>query len=139
MESCCISTAVKAVPLGSFGEPKTFVSDYAENEFLNLGKVIAGSGDQIYYVSTYAVEPYVLRFSSEGKLLGEFRIEGDAAGFQADLTRDFLKRRRLDQTGGVTIITSATVNPYTGHLWLSMNGLSTTGTVYEYDQTGLQD
>ena len=126
----------QGVLLNSFGEPKTFVSDYAENEFLNLGKVIAGSGDQIYYVSTYAVEPYVLRFSSEGKLLGEFQIEGDAVDFQTDLTRDFLTRRRSDQNGGVTIITSATVNPYTGHLWLSMNGLSTTGTVYEYDQTG---
>lgn len=126
----------QGVPLGSFGEPKTFVSHYAENEFLNLGKVIAGSGDQIYYVATYAVEPYVLRFNSKGQLLGEFQIEGDAVGFQADLTRDFLKRRRRDETGGVTIITSATVNPTTGHLWLSMNGLSTTGTVYEYDQTG---
>ncbi|HET8671038.1 MAG TPA: hypothetical protein VFM05_10545, partial [Candidatus Saccharimonadales bacterium] len=118
------------------GEPKPLVSDYAENEFLNLGKVIAGSGDQIYYVTTYAVKPYVLRFSSEGQLLGEFQIEGDAVSFQADLSRDFLKRRRLNETGGVTIITSATVNPYTGHLWLSMNGLSTAGTVYEYDQTG---
>ena len=126
----------QGVLLRSFGEPRTFVSDHAENEFLNLGKVIAGSGDQIYYVSTYAVEPYVLRFSSEGQRLGEFQIQGDAVGFQTDLTREFLKRRRLDQTGGVTIITSATVSPYTGHLWLSMNGLSTTGTVYEYDQTG---
>ena len=126
----------QGVLLRSFGEPGTFVSDPAENEFLNLGKVIAGSGDQIYYVSTYAVEPYVLRYSSEGQLLGEFKIQGDAVDFQTDLTRDFLKRRRLDETGGVTIITSATVSPYTGHLWLSMNGLSTTGTVYEYDQTG---
>ena len=126
----------QGVLLRSFGEPRTFVNDYAENEFLNLGKVIAGSGDQIYYVSTYAVEPYVLRFSSEGQLLGEFQIQGDAVGFQTDLTRDFLKRRRLDETGGVTIITSATVSPYSGHLWLSMNGLSTTGTVYEFDQTG---
>jgi hypothetical protein len=126
----------QGVLLRSFGEPRTFVSNHAENEFLNLGKVIAGSGDQIYYVSTYAVEPYVLRFSSEGQLLGEFQIQGDAVGFQTDLARDFLKRRRLDETGGVTIITSASVSPYTGHLWLSMNGLSTTGTVYEYDQTG---
>lgn len=126
----------QGVLLRSFGKPRTFVSDYAENEFLNLGKVIAGSGDQIYYVSTYAIKPYVLRFNSEGQPVGEFQIEGDAVDFQADLTRDFLSRRRLDQNGGVTIITSATVNPYTGHLWLSMNGLSTTGTVYEYDQTG---
>jgi hypothetical protein len=126
----------QGVALRSFGEPKAFVSDDAQNQFLNWGKVIAGSDDQIYYVSTYAVEPYVLRFSSDGQLLGEFHIEGDAVDLQTDLTRNFLKRRKLGETGGVTIITSATVNPSTGHLWLSMNGLSTSGTVYEYDQTG---
>src|SRR6185295_16687889 len=49
--------------------------------------------------------------------------------------REFLNRRGVCN-GGVTIITSASVNPETGHLWLGMNSLSTQGTVYEYDQTG---
>jgi hypothetical protein len=125
----------QGVLLRSFGEPRSFVSDHAQNEFLNLGKVIAGSGDQIYYVSKYAPRPYVLRFSSEGALLGEFQIEGEAVDLQTGFTKEFLNRRGFC-TGGVTVITSATVSPYTGHLWLSMNGLSTIGTVYEYDQTG---
>jgi hypothetical protein len=67
--------------------------------------------------------------------LGEFQIEGDAVDLQTGFTKEFLNRRGFCN-GGVTIITSAAVNPETGHLWLGMNSLSTQGTVYEYDQTG---
>src|SRR6185295_20231962 len=71
----------------------------------------------------------------EGQLIAEFRVEGDAVDFQTDLTKDFLSRKRTDQSGGITIITSASVSD-SGHLWLGMNGLSTQGTVYEYDESG---
>ena len=122
--------------LASFGELKTFDSDQRENEFLNEGRVVVGSGDEIYYVSTYAPRPYVARFSPAGQLLGEFLIEGDAVDLQTGFLTDFLNRRGVC-SGGVTIITTARVNPDTGHLWLGMNGLSTQATVYEYDpQTG---
>jgi hypothetical protein len=121
--------------LASFGDIRPFDPNQVENEFLNEGRVVVGPGDQIYYVSTYAPQPYVLRFSSEGALLGEFQIEGEAVDLQTGFTREFLHRRGFC-TGGVTIITSATVDPETGHLWLGMNSLSTQGTVYEYDQTG---
>lgn len=67
--------------------------------------------------------------------MGEFQIEGEAIDLQTGLTKEFLNRRGFCN-GGVTIITSANVNPETGHLWLGMNSLSTQGTVYEYDQTG---
>jgi hypothetical protein len=125
----------EGVFLASFGDIRPFDADQAENMFLNKGRVVIGASDQIYYVSTYAPQPYVSRFSSEGQLLGEFQIEGDAVDLQTDLTRDFLNRR-TSCSGGVTIITSATVDPETGHLWVTMNGLSTHGTVYEYNQTG---
>lgn len=125
----------QGVFLSKFGELRTFDSDPVQNEFFNWGKVIVGSGDHIYYVSTYAPEPYVLRFSSEAELLGEFPIEGDAVVLQTDFTKDFLRRRKAE-TGGFTIITAATVHPDTGHLFIGMNGLSTQGTVYEYNQTG---
>ncbi|HEU4508683.1 MAG TPA: hypothetical protein VFR78_10625 [Pyrinomonadaceae bacterium] len=125
----------QGLSLASFGDIRPFDASQTENEFLNQGRVVVGPGDQIYYVSTYAPEPYVLRFSSEGQLLGEFQIEGEAVDLQTDLTREFLSRRGFCN-GGFTIITSASVNPETGHLWLGMNGMSTQGTVYEYDQTG---
>ena len=123
--------------LASFGDIRPFDASQTENEFLNQGRVVVGPGDQIYYVSTYAPQPYVLKFSSEGQLLGEFQIEGEAVDLQTGLTKEFLNRRGFCN-GGVTIITSATVDPETGHLWLGMNGLSTQGTVYEYDQTGTE-
>jgi len=121
--------------LASFGDIRPFDPSQTENEFLNEGRVVVGPGDQIYYVSTYAPQPFVLRFSSEGQLLGEFQIEGEAVDLQTGFTKEFLNRRGFCN-GGVTIITSAIVDPETGHLWLGMNGLSTQGTVYEYDQTG---
>gem|GEM_PF-803972 len=121
--------------LASFGDIRPFDPSQTENEFLNEGRVVLGPGDQIYYVSTYAPEPYVLRFSSDGQLLGEFQIEGEAIDLQTGFTKELLNRRGFCN-GGVTIITSATVDPETGHLWLGMNSLSTQGTVYEYDQTG---
>lgn len=125
----------QGVLLASFGDMRPFDPSQTENEFLNEGRVVVGRDDQIYYVSTYAPEPYVLRFSSEGQLLGEFQIEGEAVDLQTGFTREFLNRRGFCN-GGVTIITSASVNSETGHLWLGMNSLSTQGTVYEYDQTG---
>jgi len=122
--------------LASFGELKAFDNDQRENEFLNEGRVVVGSGDEIYYVSTYAPRPYVARFSHGGQLLSEFLIEGDAVDLQTGFTTELLNRRALC-VAGVLIITSASVHPDTGHLWLGMNGLSTQATVYEYDpQTG---
>lgn len=121
--------------LASFGELKPFDNDLRENEFLNEGRVVVGSGDEIYYVSTYAPRPYVARFTPGGQLLGEFLIEGDAVDLQTGFTKDFLNRRSFC-VGGVLIITSASVHPDTGHLWLGMNGLSSQATVYEYDQAG---
>jgi hypothetical protein len=122
--------------LASFGDLRTFDASQVQNEFLNEGRVVVGSGDQIYYVTTYAPQPYVLRFSSAGELLGEFQIEGEAVDFQTGLTKEFINRREFCNSGGFTIITSAAVSPETGHLWLGMNSQSTQGTVYEYDQNG---
>ncbi len=124
--------------LGSFGNMRTFDSSPVENEFLNRGQVIAGPADEIYYVSTYAPAPYVLKSDSLGALVAEFPVEGDAITFQTDVLKDFLSERKTDQTGGFTIINSASVNPETGHLWVAMNGLSTTSTIYEYDNAGIK-
>jgi len=122
--------------LASFGDLRPFDANQTENQFLNEGRVVVGPDDQIYYISTYAPQPYVSRFSSEGQLLGEFQIEGEAVDLQTGFTNRFLNQKEFGASGGFTIITSASVSPETGHLWLGMNGLSTQGTVYEYDQTG---
>src|SRR6185369_17961004 len=97
----------QGVLLVSFGDIRSFDANPTENELLNEGRVVVGPGDQIYYVTTYAPQPYVLRFSSEGQLLGEFQIEGEAVDLQTGFTREFLNRKKVLCNGGVTIITSA--------------------------------
>ena len=122
--------------LRSFGDIKVFNPDARENEFLNIGKVVVGPSDEIYYVSTYAPLPYAVRFDARGNLVDEFEIEGEAVAFQQGKARGFLAERTPDTVGGVTVISAATVEPSTGHLWVGMNGLSTTATLYEYDPSG---
>lgn len=122
--------------LRSFGEMKSFDPSGAENEYLNRGKVVVGAADEIYFVSMYAPAPFALKFDSNGNLLAEFSIEGDAIDFQTNIQKSFLRERNPNLTGGFTIINSASVDPETGHLWVAMNGLSTTATVYEYDAAG---
>jgi hypothetical protein len=122
--------------LKSFGEVKSFDPDPGENEFLNRGKVVVGPSDEIYYVSTYAPAPYAAKFTSEGRPAGTFSIRGPAVDFQAEKQKAFLRERAAGIVGGFSVIMSATVDPLTGHLWVGMNGLSTMGTLYQYDGKG---
>jgi hypothetical protein len=71
-------------------------------------------------------------------LLSEFVVAGAAVDYQVKVANDFLRQKQSDVVGGIDIITSATVDSSTGHLWISMNGTSKTGVVYEYDQNGVK-
>jgi hypothetical protein len=123
------------------GQKKEFVvKGTAQNEFFNQGVVAVNQLDNtIYYVFTHALVPTVQHFNKEGELLAEFQVEGAAIDLQAGLTKQILRAKAGENcAGGFTVITSATVDPTTGHLWLGMNGSSKHGTVYEYSREGVK-
>jgi hypothetical protein len=121
--------------LRSFGEIKQFnMTDKEQNIHLNQGKILVSPSDEIYYVFKYA--PFVQKFSSQGKLIAEFRVEGTAINLQQAAMQRGLSKRQTGQIGGIVIITSADLDPETGRLWLCMNGSSQSGVVYEYDSSG---
>lgn len=123
--------------MSNFGEMKNLdAGNQAQNEFLNVGKVVAGPADEIYYVFEYLSSPVVQKFSADGKFVSEFAVTGAAVDHQAALDNAFLRSKAPDRVGGYSIITAAAADPATGHLWLGMNGISTAGTVYEYTSEG---
>jgi hypothetical protein len=87
-------------------------------------------------VFQYAPLPTVQKFSREGKFLSEFAVEGYAVERQAEMARRFLSTKSPSRVGGIIVITSATIDPRTGRLWLSTNGPSKSGIVCEYDPVG---
>lgn len=128
-------------PVKRIGQKKDFVvKGTAQNEFFNQGVVTVNQADNtIYYVFTHALVPTVQHFNKEGVLLAEFQVEGAAIDLQVGLTRQILRAKQGENCArGFTVITSATVDPTTGHLWLGMNGSSEHGTVYEYSREGVK-
>ena len=130
----------------AMGELKQFdAGNRAQNNFLNRGKVLVDSSGAFYYVSIFAPAPTVRKFSSEGKLLLEFAVEGSAVDLQLDHANEFLRSKRIETVGGFHVITSASIDPATGHLWIGLNGSAThgsmspgSGVVYEYDSDGVK-
>jgi len=124
----------------SFGEVKIFdKSNIQQNNFLNRGKVLIDSNDNIYFVFKYAMNPSVQKYTKKGKFVLEFFVSGEAINVQAELGARYLEAlRAIDskRVGGVTIITSASIDPQTGNLWVLMNGTSTAGCIYEYSSNG---
>jgi hypothetical protein len=89
--------------LRSMGELKQFdVGNRAQNDFLNRGKVLVGPSGAFYYVSIFAPVPTVQKFSSEGKLLLEFAIEGSAIDLQLEHAKEFLRSKKTETVGGFT-------------------------------------
>lgn len=122
--------------LRKFGKINRFVVDsVSENIFLSRGKVLVDSYDTIYYVYKYAPIPTVQRFSTKGKQLSEFVVEGAAVDLQVELAQNFLKGRN-NRIGGIGIINSAAIDPVTNDIWVSMNGSSDSGVAYRYTSEG---
>jgi hypothetical protein len=128
-------------PVKRIGQKKEFVvKGTPQNEFFNQGIVAVNQVDNtIYYVFTHALTPTVQHFNAEGELLSEFQVEGAAIDLQAGLTNQILRAKEGENCArGFTVITSATVDPTTSHLWLGMNGSSKHATVYEYSPEGVK-
>jgi hypothetical protein len=125
------------LPLRSFGELRRFdAGNVEQNHFLNRGEVVVGPSDTIYYVSKFAPEPTVQKFSREGQLLSEFVVKGSAIDYQTEVAKRFLREKEAGAVGGFYVVTSAAVDPATGHLWVGMNGTTRDGVVYEYNGKG---
>ncbi len=123
--------------LQSIGDIKLFDSKNSiENAFLNRGKVVVDSSDNIYYIFKYALVPTVLKFSKDGHLISELSIEGKAINLQLDMARNYLATKPAEEVGSIDIINSAAIDPITNHLWVCMNGSSRSGIVYEYSPKG---
>jgi hypothetical protein len=123
--------------LKSFGEINNYAMpdvDNAENQFLRRGKVVIDAADNIYYVFHYI--PLIQKYSPDGKLLFERQAQGEAIDMQQELARRFFSTKAPGSVGGIDIINSGAIDHKTGHLWICMNGSSTTGVVYEYGEQG---
>ncbi|HKP13777.1 MAG TPA: hypothetical protein VJZ91_16770 [Blastocatellia bacterium] len=121
----------------SFGQINVNVMpevDDAEKRFLHQGKVLIDAADNIYYVFQFI--PLIEKYSPAGKLLVERQVRGEAIEMQQELAQRFLRNKALGAVGGIDVINSATLDPLTGHLWICMNGSSSTGVVYEYSEQG---
>src|SRR5947209_3124956 len=120
--------------LRSFGVFTRFDDDEGQNQFLHRGKVLVDAADNVYYAYRYV--PLIQKYSPDGALLREINVTGAAVDIQQRVAERFFANRQADQIGGIHILTAAALDRRTGHLWVSMNGSSTTGVVYEYDEQG---
>lgn len=119
--------------LRSFGPVKNYGVGRAENLFLQRANISVDSHDNIYLAFAYL--PLVLKFGADGSLQREIKIEGAAVDLQTTAAARFFSYRG-SQTGGITILNSATIDPLTDHLWIALNGSTKTGVLYEYDGDG---
>lgn len=106
--------------------------DGAERQFLHQGKLLVDAADNIYYVFQFI--PVIEKYSPAGKLLVERQVQGEAIEMQQELAQRFLSNKAPGPVGGIEVINSATLDPLTNHLWICMNGSSSTGVVYEYSE-----
>lgn len=128
----------------SFGDLKDFDSNnFAQNSFLNSGKIAISPQGEIYYAYTFALEPSVRKYSFDGKLLSEFRVEGAAVVLQLKREKDFLQTKDAATVGGINVITSIAYDAQTNHIFIGTNGgagrngiTRNSGVIYEYDSDG---
>ncbi|MBV9926678.1 MAG: hypothetical protein JOZ96_16785 [Acidobacteria bacterium] len=105
-----------------------------QNRFLHRGRVLTDAAGDFYYVYHYV--PLIQKYSSDGRLLFEVEVRGEAVDLQQALAQRFFEIKKAHQVGGINVINGAAIERQTGHLWLAMNGSTVGGVVYEYDGRG---
>ncbi len=123
-----------------FGEVEGFVGDRVENNYLNEGIVLVDPAGNFIYVFQQALRPAFLTFSPDGRPIGRHVVDGPAVDFQLQGARrvvdEVLQERAGKKSctvGAVRIVNAAGIDPATGHLWIALNGLATSGLLYEFD------
>lgn len=129
--------------LRSIGAIQHFVDDEELNLHLNEGIVLAEPGGGFIYVFRNAPKPSLLRFAPDGALRVQAPINGEAIDLQLPEAIRFIEERARERAartscsiGSLNIVNGAALDPATGHVWVALNGSTTSGLVYEYDPNG---
>jgi hypothetical protein len=123
--------------LRTFGSRKPLDADKHQNRHLNKGILAVGPNDEIYYVLTSTFPPLVRVFSRDGTLVREFVVDGSGVETQREFAeRAELAYRERNLIGSMEVIHGASVDPASGHLWLTSPGSTDSAVLYEYTAEG---
>jgi hypothetical protein len=120
--------------LRSFGKVNGYETGRTHREIFPKGKIVIDAADNIYYVFRHM--PSIQKYSPTGNLILEYQVAGESIAIQQEYARRLAEKLDSKTPGGIDIINSAAVDRNTGHLWICMNGSSTTAVIYEYNGTG---
>jgi hypothetical protein len=106
--------------LEGLGEPvKVETKDAFNRRIMNMGSIVVDDEDNIYFVFRNLLAPIVRKYTMDGKLVAEWRVESPDLNWLA--TRAAKQFQKNEQDGGhgvVPVITSAAFDNDTKSLWL---------------------
>lgn len=103
-------------PLYGFGGLLPVVTEPDRNAWLNVGQLAVDDQDNIYYAFSFAPEATIHKFSRDGRLLAQFRPEGERLRQAAVEARARLEEKQ--GFGGLVLISDIALDPENGDLWV---------------------